>query len=87
MRKLTNQELDEISELAADAAESFIFSKISKKEVVDLDINVELHHESGLDVDVTVEILLDDLSSADESIVDEAASYALKAVDNFVEGL
>ena len=87
MRKLTDQELDEISELAADAAESFIFSKISKKEVVDLDINVELHHESGLDVDVTVEILLDDLSSADESIADEAASYALKAVDNFVEGL
>jgi hypothetical protein len=87
VRRLTDQELDEISEVAADAAEKFIFSKISKKEVLDLDINVELDHHDGLDVDVVVEILLDDLSSADESIADEAASYAIKAIDKFVEDL
>ncbi len=87
MRRLTDQELDEISDIAADAAETFIFSKISKKEVLDLDINVELDHHDGLDVDVVVEILLDDLSSADGSIADEAASYAIKAVDKFVEDL
>ena len=87
MRKLTDQELDEISEVAADAAEKFIFSKISKKEVLGLDINVELDHHDGLDVDIVVEILLDDLSSADESIADEAASHAIKAIDKFVEDL
>lgn len=84
MRKLTDQELDEISQIAVETAESFIFSHVSKKEVLDLDIKVELIHNDGLDVDVQVDLDLDELSSADDSIALEAVDHALEAVDKFM---
>lgn len=85
MRKLTNQELDEISQLAVKAAEDFIFSRVPKKEILDLNINVELIYEDGLDVDVHVDLDLDELSIADEkNIVEKATDLALEAVDEFL---
>jgi len=73
LRKLSDQELDEISELAVKSAENFIYSKVSKKEILDLDIKVELQYHEGLDVDVQVDIQFDPLSNPDESIAEDAA--------------
>ncbi len=87
MRKLTDPELDKISEMAVEAAENFIFSQVSKKEILNLDINVELSYEDGLDVNVLVDLDLDELSSADESIADEAVDQALEMVDKFLANL
>ena len=87
MKKLTDQEMENISEAAAVAAEDYIFSKISKKEVLDLELRVEFHEENGLDVDVEVELFLDELSTADDSLADEAAQAALEEIDRQVEKL
>ncbi|AXV39559.1 DUF3194 domain-containing protein [Methanobacterium sp. BAmetb5] len=90
MKKLTDQEMENISEAAAVAAENYIFSKISKKEVLDLELRVEFHEateENGLDVDVEVELFLDELSTADDSLADEAAQVALEEIDRQVEKL
>ncbi|MCC7550030.1 MAG: DUF3194 domain-containing protein [Methanobacterium sp.] len=87
MKKLTDQELEEISEAAAVAAENYIFSKISKKEVLDMDLRVEFHQEDGLDVDVELELYLDELSQADESLADEAAEVAMDEIDRQIEKL
>ncbi len=84
MRKLSDQELDEISELAAKSAENFIYSKVSKKEVIDLDIKVELDYHEGLDVDIQVDIQFDPLSKPDENIAEEAAAYAITEIDNYL---
>lgn len=76
-----------ISEAAAVAAENYIFSKISKKEVLDMEVRVEFLEEDGLDVDVEVELFLDELSQAEDSLADEAAEAALEEIDRQVEKL
>ena len=87
MKKLTDQELEKISESAAVAAENYIFSKISKKEVLDLELRVEFQQDNGLDVDVEVELFLDELSKAEEGLADEAAQVALDEIDKKIEKL
>ncbi|MEG3225036.1 MAG: hypothetical protein BME94_05815 [Methanobacteriales archaeon Met13] len=86
MRKLNSPELDKISTEAAQAAQDYISSQVSKKEISELDINIELVYNDGLDVDLTVELVLDDLSSADdEQIAEEAVAQALMVIDNQLE--
>lgn len=87
MKKLTDPEMEKLSEAAAVAAENYIFSKVSKKEVLDFELRVEFHQEDGLDVDVEVELFLDELSKADDSLADEAAETALDEIDREVEKL
>ncbi|MGF7118225.1 DUF3194 domain-containing protein [Methanobacterium oryzae] len=85
MKKLTDEDLNNISEIAISSAESYIFSKVSKKEIVDIDINIELNYDKGLDVNVTVNILFDDLSSADLKMADYAADYAMDEIEKFLK--
>lgn len=84
MKKLTDEDLNEISEIALSSAESYIFSKVSKKEIIDIDINIELDYDDGLDVNVIVEVLFDDLSSADSKIADDAADHAMDEIEKFL---
>jgi citrate lyase synthetase len=79
--------MEDISEAAAVAAENYIFSKVSKKEVLDLELRVEFNQDKGLDVDVEIELFLDELSKADESLADQAAEVALDEIDRYVEKL
>ncbi len=87
MKTLTDSEMEDISEAAAVAAENYIFSKVSKKEVLDLELRVEFNQDKGLDVDVEIELFLDELSKADESLADQAAEVALDEIDRYVEKL
>jgi hypothetical protein len=85
LRKLSDQELDEISELAVKSAENFIYSKVSKKEILGLDIKVELQYHEGLDVDVQVDIQFDPLSNPDESIAEDVAEHAITEIDSYMD--
>jgi len=86
LRKLTDQELDEISQIAVEAAENFILSRVSKKEILDLQINVELTSQEGLDVDMYVDLDLDELSAADENeISQKAVDVALEKIDEYID--
>ncbi|OPX59665.1 MAG: hypothetical protein A4E25_01152 [Methanobacterium sp. PtaB.Bin024] len=87
MKTLTDSEMEDISEAAAVAAENYIFSKVSKKEILDLELRVEFNQDKGLDVDVEIELFLDELSKADESLADQAAEVALDEIDRYVEKL
>ncbi len=84
MKKLSDHDLDEISELAAKSVENFIYSKVSKKEVINLDIKVELDYHDGLDVDIQVDIQFDPLSKPDKQIAEDATAHAIKEVDSYM---
>jgi hypothetical protein len=84
LKKLTDEDLDKISEIAVSAAQDFILYKVSKKEIIDIDINVELNYNDSLDVNVAVDIQFDDLSSADTKIADEAADHAFLEIEKFL---
>lgn len=86
MRRLTDEELDKVSEVAVEAAENYILSRVSKKEILDLDINADVTYEDVLNVDITVDIDLDELSAADENeIAESAVDAALKELDVFID--
>ena len=86
MRRLTDEELDKVSEVAVEAAENYILSRVSKKEILDLDINADITYEDILNVDITVDIDLDELSAADENeIAESAVDAALKELDVFID--
>ena len=84
MRKLSDQELDEISELAVKSAENFIYSRVSKKEILDLDIKVELDYDKGLDVDIDIDIKFDPLSKSNNTLAEEAANHAITEIDSYL---
>ncbi len=85
MRRLTDEELDKLSEIAVEAVENFIFSKVSKKEITNLNINVDFSYNKILDVDILVDLDLDGLSSANENIiVEEAIDIALEEIREFI---
>lgn len=86
MRKLTDQELDKVSEIAVEAIENYILSRVSKKEILDLDINADITYQDALDVDITVDIDLDELSAVDEKeLVENAVEAALNELDVFID--
>jgi ribosome-associated translation inhibitor RaiA len=86
LRKLTDEELDKVSEVAVEAAENYILSRVSKKEILDLDINASITYQDVLNVDITVEIDLDELSAVDENeIAESAVDAALEKLDKFIE--
>ncbi|MDD3754422.1 MAG: DUF3194 domain-containing protein [Methanobacterium sp.] len=87
MKKLTDSQMESLSEAAAVAAENHIFSKVSKKEILDLELRVEFNQDNGLDVDVEVELFLDNLCTAEGNLADEAAQVALDEIDKQVEKL
>jgi len=84
LRKLSDKELDEISELAVKSAENFIYSNIPKKEVQDLDIKVELDYHTGLDIDISIDLQLDPLSHPNDNIAEDAVDYAIKEIDSYI---
>jgi K+-transporting ATPase c subunit len=85
LKKLSDAKLDEISEAAVSSAEDYILSRVSKKEIIDIDISVELIYNDELDVDVQVNVIFDDLSSADPRIADEAAEHAIKEIEKILK--
>ena len=85
MKKLTDQELEKISEIAASAAENFIFFQVSKKELLDMELNLELFQEDELYVNVEVILYLDELSKAKETLAEEAAEAAIMAIDEVIK--
>jgi Protein of unknown function (DUF3194) len=85
LKKLTDKELEKILDAAATAAENFIFSQISKKEVLDMEINLKFLQEDDLNVNVEVILLLDELSKATERLADEAARAAILEIDEIIK--
>ena len=86
MRKLSDQELDQISDLAVETAETYIFSRVSKKEILDLNINANVTYDKILNVEVLVDIDLDELSATDEKeLAENAVEAALYRLDSFVD--
>ena len=86
MRALTEKELDQISDLAVETAETYILSRISKKEILDMDINANITYDEILNVEILVDIDLDKLSTTDEKeLVEKSVEAALSKIDSFVD--
>ena len=86
MKKLNDQELDKVSDVAGEAAETYIFSRVSKKEILDMDINAKINYDETLNVEILVDIDLDRLSTVDEEqLAEDAVEAALHELDSFID--
>lgn len=87
--ELTDEQFEEVTQVAEDAARKLILSKISQKQVDKLNITVEA--EGTKPVNFTVEIDLVLLSQSkgvnEKALVDEAVAEAFKAIEAYLRKL
>lgn len=82
---MSQDDLNQISDFLSSSAQNFILQRISRKEINDLDINVQLSYKDELDVDITVDLSLDDLSTSNLDIADEAIEYSLDILETYLD--
>jgi hypothetical protein len=85
LKKLSQDDLNQISDFLSSSAQNFILQRVSRKEINDLDINVELSYKDELDVDISVDLSLDDLSTSNPDIADEAIDYSLDILESYLD--
>ena len=81
VRKPTTDEIERICEAAQDAARNHLLSKVSVKQVSDLDVTVEAVGDKPLLVYVDVAIELTSGNQDLEPLVDEATYIAFSAAE------
>lgn len=85
MKKLTKEDSVKIADLLSTTIEKFIFSRIPKKEIRDLDITIILDYEKGLDVNISIELTSHEFSKIEPGIVEEAINLAYKKLDQHLD--
>lgn len=78
---MSQEDLNQISDFISSTAQNYILQQVSGKEITDLDIQVELSYKEELEVDVTIDLLMDDLSIDRPEIATEAIDYALDQLE------
>lgn len=78
---MSQEDLNQISDFISSTAQNYILQQVSGKEITDLDIQVELSYKEELEVDVTIDLLMDDLSIDRPEIASEAIDYALDQLE------
>jgi len=85
LKKLTKEDSVKIADLLSTTIEKFIFSRIPKKEIRDLDITIILDYEKGLDVNISIELTSHEFSKIEPGIVEEAINLAYKKLDQHLD--
>lgn len=86
LKKLTQEDLDTISEYFSDIANNIILSKIPSKEILDLDLQIDVSYDNQqLDVDIDVDISLDELSKIEDEDIELAIEKAYSKLNEFID--
>ncbi len=87
--KLTDEQIEEICEIAEEAARKYILSKVPLKKISDFDITVETEGLKPLNISVEINLELSPLMRDYNvnKLVEEAVKKAFEAVDNHLKGL
>lgn len=84
---LSDDQIEKLCTLADEAARKYVTSKISKNEISDLTISVDLEETKGLKVEVVVDLMLSEsFTEADvKNLADEAVKSAFKVIDEYMK--
>lgn len=87
LKKLTDEDLSNISDKFGDILELEISRKIPIKELEDFDLNIIINYENNqLDVSVDLDCIVDLLSEINETEVNQVVDEAYLKLDSFIEG-
>ena len=84
LKPLTDNEVDEIIELAYVTCENYILNFVNKKEFEDINITINLVRGAD-NFDIDIDIKLDSDSLLPDDLASVAVDKALIAVDEYVE--
>ncbi len=87
--ELTDDQFEEVSQTAENAARKLIFSKVNQKMVEKLDISVEAEGTKPVNVIVEVDLALSkEIKDVDvDALAEEAVKEAFKAVEDYLRKL
>lgn len=88
LKKLSQDDLDDISDFFASVVERKILSKVkSQKEILTMDVNINIDYNDEneqLDIDVDVDIDTDELSKLSDERIDKAIDDAYLELDEYI---
>ena len=86
LKKLSQEDLDIISEYFSDIANEIILAKIPQKEILDLDLHIDaIYDDEELDFNIDVDIALDELSNIKNGDIELAIEEAYSKLDVFID--
>ena len=90
LKRLSQDDLDDISDFFASVLESKIFSQVkSQKEILAMDLNIHIDYNDEndkLDIDVDVDIDTDELSKLSDERINQAIDDAYLELDEYIDG-
>jgi hypothetical protein len=85
LRKLDDSELEEIGNFLYDEIFKFISSKVSPKEINDINIDLEISFQETLDISYHVSIDADELSNYNSNTISEATDKAFELLEIYLD--
>lgn len=85
LKKLNQEDLDNISDFLSDNINEYILTNVSSKEILDMDIKIEVSYNEKLDVDLAVDLEFDELSKADANIANTAIENSLLNLNSYLD--
>lgn len=86
LKKLTQEDLDDISQYFFYIANDTILARISSKEILDLDIEIEATYDNEeLDINSDVDINLDELSKVTNDDIKLAIEESYHKLDELID--
>ncbi len=84
MEPLTNEEIDEIINLAYETSKKNILKHVNKKDFEDIEILINLDsHEDSFDIDI--EIKLDTDFDLPDNLAEDSVNKSIEAIDEYIE--
>ncbi len=81
---LNDNEVDEIVDLAYEEIEKYLFKYVSKKELENIDITINLEsYSDSFDIDINIDLNSD--VELPETLSEDAIDAALEKVDEYIE--
>ena len=85
LKELSHEDLENISNFLSDTINEYILANISSKEIVDMDIQIEVSYDEKLDVDIDVNLEFHELSKADANISNIAIEKSLLKLNSYLD--
>ncbi|WP_295621253.1 DUF3194 domain-containing protein [uncultured Methanobrevibacter sp.] len=89
LKKLSQEDLDDISDFFSDIIEKKIFSSVeSQKEILAMDINIKIDYNdenNELDIDVDIDIDTDELSKLSDEIINQLIEESYLELDEYID--
>lgn len=86
LKKLSNEDLVEITETFGQFLNDEVYKKISLKELEDLSLDFSINYENEeLFVDVDLGVAFDELSDINQELLNEALDNSYLRLDSYIE--